>query len=387
MREMSRRQLLTGVCGTVAGAAVAAPGAGIAMAGMTAWRTADAAAARAAERVPGSVLWRAQDGPGTQGPLLSMAAGYGVAYASNLQDSGAGLVCAFDARTGARAWQLSCEVWQVQAAGPGAVFWSTVIAGGAFGTGQQQLIASSAADGRRLWSYDSGWPNISVRYADGMLLVSAYGTLTALDARTGRRAWSQPPSSYVWDVATAGGTVYASGYDSSGLRPGPPWLVAMNIATGAQRWRLTGELTGLAAGGGVVCVSLGPGMFAVSASDGRRLWQSDADATVQAVCGGFVISQDFDSGSESIATLRAFRLSTGALAWNRTLATYAQLMASASNVLYIGGGTGKPIAALAAGTGKALWTCRLDAPAQAAAATGDVLCVIDTQARLYAVQA
>lgn len=45
------------------------------------------------------------------------------------------------------------------------------------------------------------------------------------------------------------------------------------------------------------------------------------------------------------------------------------------------------ITALASGTGKALWSCRLGAPAQAAAAAADALYVIDANATVYAIQA
>jgi hypothetical protein len=94
------------------------------------------------------VLWRAQAGTAAPTAFLNVTAGYGVVYASNLPGTGANLICAFDAGTGAKAWQLSGPVWQMYTATPGAVFWSTVTAaGGQFGTGQQVLIASSAAAG------------------------------------------------------------------------------------------------------------------------------------------------------------------------------------------------------------------------------------------------
>ena len=52
-----------------------------------------------------------------------------------------------------------------------------------------------------------------------------------------------------------------------------------------------------------------------------------------------------------------------------------------------GDGRDNLITALAAGTGKTAWTYRLGAPAQAAAAAGDALYVIDGNAEVYAIQA
>jgi outer membrane protein assembly factor BamB len=60
---------------------------------------------------------------------------------------------------------------------------------------------------------------------------------------------------------------------------------------------------------------------------------------------------------------------------------------SDGRALYAGGASDNLITALAASTGKTLWTHRLSAPAQDATATDDVLYVIDANATVHAIQA
>jgi outer membrane protein assembly factor BamB len=338
------------------------------------------------------VLWRAQAATATPLVFLDIAAGYGMVYACNVPapPSRAGLACAFDAHTGARAWQRHAVQLQPQAAGPGAMFWSTNTP-----EGDAEIVASGAATGSTLWSFNSRQPNISACYAGGTMIASSYGALTALDARTGRRAWASKPTSYFASVATERDTVYASGYASSGGAE-PDWqLVAIHASTGAQRWRFTGitsELLGLAAGDGVVCGTQDQfhrptTIFAVDASDGRRLWQADSNTVVQAISSGFVISWDLASLTSGRMTLHAHHASSGAPAWHRTLAANVEFLTSDSRALYAGGANDNLVAALAADTGKTQWTHRLSAPAQAATAVGNALYVIDADATVYAIQA
>jgi hypothetical protein len=132
MREMSRRQLLTGVGGIAAGTAIGQAAGTTALASPATGRRAAATAARRAARragqAPGAVLWRAQAGTATPSTFLGIAAGYGMVYAYNVPSppKRASLACAFDADTGTRAWQRPSLQPQPQAVGPGAVFWSTI---------------------------------------------------------------------------------------------------------------------------------------------------------------------------------------------------------------------------------------------------------------------
>jgi outer membrane protein assembly factor BamB len=63
------------------------------------------------------------------------------------------------------------------------------------------------------------------------------------------------------------------------------------------------------------------------------------------------------------------------------------VQASGSKSVYVGGASDNLITALAADTGRTLWTHRLSAPADAAAAAGNALYVIDADATVYAIQA
>jgi outer membrane protein assembly factor BamB len=380
MRETSRRQLLKGVSGIAAGAVVGTPG-----------------RSGRVRRAPGSVLWRAQAGTAARLGTLAVAAGYGMVYASNTPYGKPGRVCAFDSATGARSWQSGSELSQLQtqAAGPAAVFSNANIQSGQSGWAVE-IVAWGAATGSALWRFNSGQLSALASYADGMVIVNSYGTLTALDARTGSRAWtSQVPDYFVFEV-TDSGAVYASGNVSDGQGEARGWqLAALTTSTGAQRWRLTdgtSVLLGLAAGEGVVCASQFPAhglssIFAVDASDGRRLWQahSNMDLGVQTISGGVVIGSDI-LGPVSGPTLYARHVTSGAPAWHRTLADNAMLLTADSEVLYAGGGPDNPITALAASTGKTLWTSRIGAYAVAAAVNEGVLYVIDANATVYAIQ-
>jgi outer membrane protein assembly factor BamB len=389
MRETSRRQLLKGIGGIGAGVAVGAVGGGTALADATAARRVDG-------KPPGSVLWQAHAGTATQMEFLDIVAGYGMVYACNAPATGATSVCAFDADTGARAWQLNSDLYQLAAAGPGAVFLGVTVPGSGF-TAAVGIVALGAANGGTLWSFNSGQPNASISYSDGMVITNSYGSVTALDARTGRLAWGSGPNSYVPTVLAEGGTVYAAGYASgNGGMPGPWQFFAMNISTGTGRWRFTGfsgVLSGLAVSDGVVCGSQWPAiqppsMFALDASDGHRLWRASSNTAVEVINGGCVISTDLGAQTDDGPTrLYARHLSSGASVWHRTLGKNVQLMTSQGGALYAGGGRDNLITALAAGTGKELWACRLSAPAFAAAATGGVLYVIDANATVSAIRA
>ena len=107
---------------------------------------------------------------------------------------------------------------------------------------------------------------------------------------------------------------------------------------------------------------------------------------VLAVSGGYVISSNVGAPFYGRTTLYARHISSGAPAWHRTLAPDTRFMAADGGAVYVGG-RGNLITALAVGTGKTAWTTRLSAPAQAAAAAGDVLYVIDANATVYAIQA
>jgi hypothetical protein len=97
MYETSRRQLLKGISGIGAGAAVGGAVTGTAAAGTTAGQRAAGRAAGRAGRTPGSVLWRAQAGKAAQQGTLGVVAGYGMVYASVTPYGEPGLICAFDA--------------------------------------------------------------------------------------------------------------------------------------------------------------------------------------------------------------------------------------------------------------------------------------------------
>jgi outer membrane protein assembly factor BamB len=392
MYETSRRQLLKGISGIGAGAAAAGVVAGPAAAGTTAGQRTGGRAARRAGRAPGSVWWRAQAEQAARLGTWGVVAGYGMVYASVTPYGEPGLICAFDADTGARSWQSGGQLSQLQtqAAGPGAVFCNANVQVGSAWTAE--IVARSAADGGTLWRYDSGQLNALASYSSGMVLVGSYGILTALDARTGHPAWTTGTRQQSFlALAVAGDTVYAVDNGRAGPRP----LVAMDTATGAHRWQFTGisgAIFYLTTGDGVLCATQFPtdgvsSTFAVDASDGRMLWQARSDAAAQVISGGNVISWSLTAPVSGPTAIYARHAASGTPAWHRTVPEYNDFLTSDGRALYFGGTADNLVTAYATSTGNPLWSCRTRASAWAAAATGDALYVIDADATVTAIQA
>jgi outer membrane protein assembly factor BamB len=101
--------------------------------------------------------------------------------------------------------------------------------------------------------------------------VYAVGGLVRLEGATGRPRWSVPGVTVFGPIALAGGAVVAAAVTDSGS-----FLVAVDLVTGAERWRRPfnpAPLVGPAgAGDVVVAVGAGGGTVALDASTGRPLW-------------------------------------------------------------------------------------------------------------------
>jgi len=65
--------------------------------------------------------------------------------------------------------------------------------------------SAAVADSGKVWRFDSGQPNLDACYTGGTVIVNSYGILTALDARTGRRAWASKPPRYFGSMAAERG--------------------------------------------------------------------------------------------------------------------------------------------------------------------------------------
>ena len=122
-------------------------------------------------------------------------------------------------------------------------------------TSYQRVTALRATDGAILWSHTSSpYPNSQLVAGDSarvvMLELPASGTQTsyaiALDLATGAQAWRVPLPSTIWRpqaLAVGDGLVFVAGVGTSAGNTPTPWaVVALGAANGALRWARVGAV-------------------------------------------------------------------------------------------------------------------------------------------------
>ncbi len=206
-----------------------------------------------------------------------IAAAGGVIYAA----TGRGEALAIDAAKGDIKWRAWLDAPARSA--------PTVVEGKLFmPTLDERMIALSAADGKRIWSYQAtasativlGEP--APAYSDG-LLVGGFGSgdLVGLRADSGSLAWSDSLASARGRASLAdlsairalpvivGNVVYAIGV--GGL------LVAIDLRSGRRLWEreVAGQYTPWAAGDWLFLLTAEQQLAAIDRADGRVRWISD----------------------------------------------------------------------------------------------------------------
>jgi outer membrane protein assembly factor BamB len=384
---MSRRQALSG--GAAAAGLVAVAGCGAMPAARASGTTV------VADRAPGGLIWRTQVAASTDEPVLVAADGLvyaGISGAAN----GDARTYAIDAATGRQAWQTPGSAGpRPYAASPGAVFGFAVTGGGA-----TNVVATSGASGRILWSHDAGplLDNAKVgwlAYAGGLVYVAAgttenstagQPTVRALNARTGRRAWAVTIGTGPQTPALSGGVLYTPDVTSATASAGR--VVALHASTGARRWTsaVLGGVPGLLlVTGGTVCGSaltrnFQASIFALDSATGRRLWQREFGGLTMAATDGMVFLMPLSAGR---ATLTAWHARSGQQAWTRTVPAGAVAEASGS-ALYLAGG--RTLTAVAATTGSTRWSYKLGADVADVTADGHAVYALDEHGGVYALR-
>jgi outer membrane protein assembly factor BamB len=267
------------------------------------------------------------------------------------------------------------------------------------GGGATDVVATSAASGRTLWTHDAG-PLLNnakvgwLAYGGGLVYVAAgttqnstagQPTVRALDARTGRRTWAVTIGTGPQTPTLAGGGLYPPDVSSATARTGR--VVALHASTGTRRW------TSAALGGvpglllvtdGTVCgtglTSSGASIFALDSATGRRLWQREFGGLTMAATDGMVFVMPLSAGQ---ATLTAWHARSGRPAWSRTVPAGAVTQVSGS-VLYVA--AGRTLTAVAATTGSNLWSYRLGADVADVTASGHVVYALDEHGGVYALR-
>ena len=140
----------------------------------------------------------------------------------------------------------------------------------------------------------------------------------------------------------------------------------------------------IAQSGGAVCGSAlttsGGSIFALDSATGRRLWHREAAGLPMAATDGMVFLMPL---SASQATLTAWHARSGQQGWTRTVPAGAFAVASGS-VAYLA--AGRTLTAVAASTGRTLWSYQLGADVADVAAGGDVVYALDEHGGVYALR-
>ena len=151
-------------------------------------------------------------------------------------------------------------------------------------------------------------------------VVYAVGGLVRLDGVTGRPRWSVPGLTVFGPVAVAGGVVVAAAVTDAGS-----YLLAVDLATGAERWRRpfspAPSVGPAAAGDVVVAVDAGGATVALDAGTGRPRWSyamRTAPSGTPAVVGDRVVLSE--AGRDEDLLSRETRLTVHDLRTGRYLA-------------------------------------------------------------------
>ena len=170
-----------------------------------------------------TIAWQAS----LSGPVrTSIVTGRGVAFVA-VQD---GSLVALDLKTGAQHWRSPVSGSSLST--PDVVGDLVIV-----GTGTDGLQAIDFTTGVKRWSIaaDGGIPGAPANALGMIVFATDRGTIQAVDAVTGRKIWAvSVEAPVIGSVAIGGGTVIVS---TNGGETHHGTLVALDLKTGAQRWR------------------------------------------------------------------------------------------------------------------------------------------------------
>ncbi len=242
---------------------------------------------------------------------------------------------------------------------------------------RQMIVATDASNGRRLWSekLDSGNRRDGTGIGSGLglegntlVIASAYGFVTAMDATTGAELWRTPTEAPMTGSPTIkDGRIFVSSNNNE--------VLALDLATGAILWsdqaiaemaRVLGSPSPAAVEDIVVAPYSSGEVIAYLASNGRRLWSealasagqftpisSINDIGARPILGGGLVFAASQSG-----VLAAIDGRTGNRVWQQPIGT-TQAPALAGEYLFIVG-VDAELACIKAGTGQVVWVQDLE---------------------------
>lgn len=242
---------------------------------------------------------------------------------------------------------------------------------------RQTIVATDASNGRRLWSekLESGNRRDGTGIGSGLglegntlVIASAYGFVSAMDATTGTELWRTSTEAPMTGSPTIkDGRIFVSSNNNE--------VLALDLASGAILWsdqaiaetaRVLGSPSPAAVEDIVVAPYSSGEVIAYLASNGRRLW-SEALASVgqftpissindigaRPILGGGLVFAASQSG-----VLAAIDGRTGNRVWQQPIGT-TQAPALAGEYLFIVG-VDAELACIKAGTGQVVWVQELE---------------------------
>jgi outer membrane protein assembly factor BamB len=265
----------------------------------------------------GAILWTVGR---AQGPLVPPAVdpeqgSHGIVVFTEGSAGGKGAVTAVDLSTRARLWSLAL---------PSAPLGAPTIADGRvfFGTFDGSVYALNEKDGSQTWPRvrTDGAVYSSPAVGDGKVFAvsenssSGGARLYAIDAATGRAAWSFSPGR-LGVFATSPSVIAGSVFEGFGDRS----VVALDTASGVVRWKqlVRGDFSSTSApavsGGALFVADREGGLYRFDARTGARAWDfqfSDYSVASAPLVAGDMVFQGLDNG-----TIAAVSVSSGRLRW------------------------------------------------------------------------
>jgi outer membrane protein assembly factor BamB len=309
--------------------------------------------------------------PGPRGEQVWLVKQPGYAATSPAVSGSVLIVGTGDGKVQARALSTGAVVWQtsVGSAPQGA---NIVVGAGVAVVGlSTRTVGIDAASGAVRWSYDAPIDSINGRPpvpgsvfgatfdADQELaFVPAWGgTISAIDLQTGspRWVWSVPPESPnrhgAEGVRVVGNTVYATAwhYLNANGTSAEAWIVALDRATGAERWRTVLPAPGYAVtitgrpavASGRVFVQMSTGdLFRLDATTGAVQWHLAPETPANGALFASIFSEpvvvdDLVLSESGTGAIRANRVTDGGEVWRAAYqGQFTGAMVASDQLLY-----------------------------------------------------
>jgi outer membrane protein assembly factor BamB len=241
------------------------------------------------------------------------------------------VVSAFDAASGSRRWSLSTEAENNRSTNiGGGIAWDNGTLYAA--TGRAEVLAINAADGKIIWrgTLSAGARAAPTVAAGNLYIPLIDNTLVALSATDGKRIWSYDTVARDPVVLGLPSPAFGEGVLLAGFGSGQ--LAALNPATGGVLWtdslaasRGRNALADLSTirgrsvikAGRAYAASMGDQLAAFDLRSGRRLWERDIAASESPWVAGNWLFVATDA-----AQVAAVSLEDGRIAWVTQLDAY-----------------------------------------------------------------